>query len=170
MIRKIITGMMIFALIMAGLIAGPLVADAVTKPAERHIFIEARKFAYTPGKIVVNKGDIVTIDILSYDVTHGFHLDGYGINLKVRAAGDSATVTFVADKAGKFWFRCSETCGVFHPFMIGEFVVEPNRTFPSSVGLAIGVAAATVFYVARRRPTQKQCSSNDTSGTVGKGE
>lgn len=171
MVRKIITGIIMLALVMTGQLSGSFIADAAgTKPTERHIEIDARKFAYTPGKIVVNKGDKVTIDVISHDVTHGFYLDGYGIKMKARPAGDGATVTFVADKTGKFWFRCSETCGVFHPFMIGEFVVEPNSRFPSSVGLAIGLAAASIFYVARRKPVKNDGSANQGCCSTGKGE
>lgn len=169
MARKIITGIIMLALILAGQAGGSLVANAASdEPTERVITIQARKWAYDPGKIVVNKGDKVTIDIISQDVTHGFYLDGYGIKMEARAAGDGATATFVADKAGKFWFRCSETCGVFHPFMIGEFVVEPNSRFPGSAGLAVGLAAATFFYVVRRKPASGGCSSGCSS--VGKGE
>lgn len=131
---------------------GPVAAIYATNaaPTERHIIIKARQFAYDPGVIKVNKGDKVTIDVVTEDVTHGFYLDGYGINLLARPAGDPATVTFIADKTGKFNFRCSQTCGVFHPFMIGKLIVGPDRLFPGSIGLAVGIAAAALFYVVRK--------------------
>jgi cytochrome c oxidase subunit 2 len=156
-------------LILAGSAGGLVAANVINEPTHRHFIINARMFAYTPEVIKVNKGDIVTIDIISHDATHGFYLDGYEINLIARPAGDGATVTFVADKTGKFWFRCSVTCGVFHPFMIGEFIVEPNRIFPGSVGMAIGLAAATVFYVAWRKPQQLSLDTH-SSDSDGKGE
>jgi hypothetical protein len=35
--------------------------------------------------------------------------------------------------------------------MIGKLLVEPNYLFPSSVGLAIGLALGTVIYVAKKK-------------------
>ena len=63
-------------------------------------------------------------------------------------------IQFVANKAGKFRFRCSQSCGDMHPFMIGELVVAPNRPFTAGVGGAIGVALV-VFLGALRKGGSK---------------
>jgi cytochrome c oxidase subunit 2 len=94
----------------------------------RIIDIIAKRFEYTPNRISVQKGELVTIRMESLDVTHGLYLDGYGINIKARP-GLIGKATFVADKPGRFSFRCSETCGEFHPYMIGFFDVSPNNRF-----------------------------------------
>lgn len=150
MSKKVIT--LLLALI--PVILGPAIAIAVTNksitPSEKTMTIRARQFGFDPAVIKVNKGDKVTLNVITDDVTHGFYIDGYGINLTARAAGEQATITFIADKPGKFNFRCSATCGVFHPFMIGKLVVEPNPMFPGSVGLAIGLGAGTLIYLARK--------------------
>lgn len=135
--------------IVLGPVAGVL-ANYGNGPTERHIIIKARQFGYDPSVIKVNKGDKVTIEVITEDVTHGFYLDGYNINLEARPAGDPAVVTFIADKTGKFNFRCSQTCGVFHPFMIGKLIVEPNNTFPGAIGLAIGIGIGSIFYFSRK--------------------
>lgn len=94
----------------------------------RIINVTAKRFEYQPNRISVQKGELITIRMESLDVTHGFYLDGYGIDIKARP-GLIGKATFVADKPGRFSFRCSETCGEFHPYMIGFFEVLPNNRF-----------------------------------------
>ena len=50
----------------------------------RHISIDARRFGYSPARIKVNKGDILILRFSTSDVSHGFHLDGYPIELVAR--------------------------------------------------------------------------------------
>lgn len=102
--------------------AGPCFAK------ERVIEIKAKKFEYSPNIIRVDKGDIITIRLISEDVHHGFFLDGYGVETSAHPGVDGS-VKFVADRKGKFNFRCSITCGEFHPYMVGYMVVEPNSRF-----------------------------------------
>lgn len=135
-----------------------------SQPVERAITVEAQKYGYTPSVIKVNKGDRITLKLVAKDVTHGFFLEGYDLDAKARpemptfwarkpsAGEDYQTVdhvTFVADREGKFRFRCSTTCGYMHPFMQGELVVEPNRLFPTSVALSIAVGMLSLFWFAR---------------------
>jgi cytochrome c oxidase subunit 2 len=117
---------------------------------QREINVTARQFAYEPPIIRVNKGDLVTITLTSKDVYHGFYLDGYGIDEEVRP-GEKTRFSFVANKPGRFSYRCSHTCGVFHPFMIGNLIVSPNYLFPSSVGLCFGLGLAAFFYIANKK-------------------
>jgi DMSO reductase family type II enzyme heme b subunit len=129
----------------------------------RRIDVVAKKFEYTtpgekPGEIRLQKGELVTIRLESLDVTHGMYIDGYGINIKARP-GRIGTATFRADKAGRFTFRCSETCGEFHPYMIGYLMVEPNRRFHVFIGIAVAACllCAAAAFVARKR---KEASGN----------
>jgi plastocyanin len=102
----------------------PLPAS-VWPPVQRYFRIEARSFAFTPAVLVVNPGDRVTIDLAAMDVVHGLAIDGY--NLSITAdPGQTAHLTFVADRAGTFRFRCSVACGALHPFMLGKLVVGQN--------------------------------------------
>lgn len=135
----------------SGLTGAVLGAKGVAGSKERTFTIEARRFAYDPSIIRVNRGDKVSLRIMSKDVIHGFYLDGYGIDLEVLPGGRTVSTVFVADKVGRFGFRCSRTCGVFHPFMMGVLIVEPNYLFPGSVGLAIGIAAASLLFMAVRK-------------------
>lgn len=101
-------------------------AEPETEP--RVITILAKRFVYTPSRITVQKGELITIRLESLDVTHGLYMDGYGIDIKARP-GLIGKATFVADKPGRFTFRCSETCGEFHPYMVGFMEVAPNSRF-----------------------------------------
>lgn len=137
-------------------VLGFLSAPAMTRPQERSFTVVARQYAYDPPVIRVNLGDTVHLRFAATDVVHGFYLEGHALDVKVAPmrstvdlhgpdrSGESEAVeevVFRADREGKFRYRCSQTCGFLHPFMLGELVVEPNRLLPTSIGLAVGVLA-----------------------------
>ena len=115
-----------------------------TAPIDRHLRIEASLFQFTPGELMINPGDRVTVELVSTDVVHGFSLDGYDFDLK-SDPGQTATGTFVADQAGVFRFRCSVACGNLHPFMIGKLQVGPNFLLIRGIGLGLLVVIAAVW-------------------------
>ncbi|MBI5352734.1 MAG: cupredoxin domain-containing protein [Chloroflexi bacterium] len=122
---------------MAGLVVAfaPLPVQPIA-PLERTFRIEARQFAYSPSEFRVNPGDTVTIQLVSTDVVHGLYIDGYDVSVEADP-GQTTALTFVADKAGSFRFRCNVTCGAMHPFMIGKLTVGTNDWLVRSIGLAL---------------------------------
>lgn len=118
------------------------IASAV--PVERHFRIEASSFQYTPEAISVNPGDRVTIDLAAADVVHGLYLDGYDLNVTADP-GQTASLSFIADRSGTFRFRCSITCGALHPFMIGKLNVGSNNLLWRGAGLALLAVVAGVW-------------------------
>ncbi len=123
----------------------PLPVSAAV-PQTREITIDARAFAYTPGSIEIQRGDTVQLTLEAMDAAHGLSIDGYDINIQAEP-GKRAQVTFVADKEGKFKFRCSLACGPLHPFMIGEMQVTPE--FPllrALAAMAIATLGALAFF------------------------
>ena len=117
-------------LVMAGLVVAfaPLPVPTTT-PQERTFEIDAHQFAYSPSEFHVNPGDTVTIQLVSTDVVHGLYVDDYDISIEADP-GQSATLTFVADKPGSFRFRCNVTCGAMHPFILVislDWFVNPCR-------------------------------------------
>ncbi|MFQ6091006.1 MAG: cupredoxin domain-containing protein, partial [Candidatus Bipolaricaulia bacterium] len=116
----------------------------------RVFIVKARMFAFDPATIRVRRGDHVVLKLTSLDVVHGIYIDAYGIN-KIFFPGEVATVEFDVDRAGKFKFRCSYTCGNMHPFMLGQLIVEPNYPFRGAAILALLVAGGTVGLLWRRR-------------------
>jgi len=142
------------------------IAQVPKTTTTRHISIDARRFGYRPGRIIVNKGDIIILRFSTSDVTHGFHLDGYPVELIARKGvtfrrntwqeekghlktdwNRVSTVKLVASRSGKFIFRCTETCGNLHPFMTGELIVKPNTPYHFFISLSLWVVfAAAVWF------------------------
>jgi len=83
----------------------------------------AKQFEFVPGTITVKKGDTVKLTITSTDVEHGITIPEFGVNQTI-PAGQTATVEFVASKAGTFEFHCNVFCGEGHGEMKGKLVVE----------------------------------------------
>ncbi|MBI2821435.1 MAG: hypothetical protein HYX74_04370 [Acidobacteria bacterium] len=160
----------LFLMIVSGLGAlGFVLAPAAPAAKERTITVRAHRYGYDPEIIRVNRGDAVRLRFVSEDVTHGFYLEGYdldvgispmhvGVELRKPSQPHKLEVVdevaFTADREGKFRYRCSMTCGFLHPFMLGEFIVSPNRLFPVSLGLTWGVLVGG-FLVVVLKETRK---------------
>ena len=104
-------------------------------PHARTFRVDARQFAYFPSELRVNPGDTVTLELVSTDVVHGLYVDGYDVSVEADP-GQTAALTFVADKPGTFRFRCNVTCGAMHPFMIGKLTVGRNEWLYRSFGFS----------------------------------
>ena len=122
--------------------------------AERFFEVKAKKFSYTPNVIEVNKGDLVKVRLISEDVHHGFYLDGYGISTSAHPGQDSS-LKFIADKPGRFCFRCSVTCGEFHPYMVGYLVVKPNSRFNIYAAAVILIGLGSLVIVFRKKENEQ---------------
>lgn len=148
----------------------------LAKPApevgqKRDVYIKAALWEYSPYRIVVDQGDEVRLKLASKDVVHGFHLESHGIEATMypgklpfylrnpdteKKAVPVTETSFTARHWGKFFYRCSVTCGNLHPFMLGELIVRPNYPFKAAVGATLGVLFAAfilMFMDARHRPT-----------------
>jgi cytochrome c oxidase subunit 2 len=79
-------------------------------------------------------------------VVHGFYLDGYGLKTRVEP-GVAQQIEFMAERAGKFRYRCSVSCGSLHPFMIGELVVNSNTPFWRVIGLVLLAVMGMLVYL-----------------------
>ena len=75
-----------------------------------------------PFRAESQAGDKVTIELVSRDIVHGLYLDSYGVSVEADP-GQTATLSFIADKSGPFRFRCNVTCGAMPPFMICKLTV-----------------------------------------------
>ncbi len=123
-----------------------LPAGSTAQAETRQITLDAAQFQFAPGRIEVNQGDQVVITLTASDVVHGFYLDGYGLERRVEP-GIPQQITFVADQAGQFRYRCAVNCGPLHPFMIGELVVTPNAPFWRAAALILIATGAMLSYL-----------------------
>ncbi|MDH5737756.1 MAG: cupredoxin domain-containing protein [Gammaproteobacteria bacterium] len=82
-----------------------------------------KNWELVPSTITVNTGDTVTLTMTSADMDHGLSIPQFGVSQFV-GAGETATVTFVANKAGSYTMFCNVQCGQGHGRMKGTLVVN----------------------------------------------
>jgi len=71
------------------------------------IEVSGSNFKFDPSEILVKKGDTVRIVFTNSDGMHDFVIDEFDARTKVLKDGESETIEFVADQAGKFEYYCS---------------------------------------------------------------
>ncbi len=86
--------------------------------------------AKRPDSIEVNQGDKVYIHLtnidLDQDITHGFGINQYNLNMEVQP-GQTNTMVFTADKAGTYPLYCTNFCSALHQEMSGYLLVKPKN-------------------------------------------
>lgn len=91
----------------------------------------AESHLYNPQLLVVRRGDTVRLRVMNQShFRHVIEIVGYGVRTGELNGGQSEDLTFVADKAGIFTYRCAlpydpatGTCAPDHDQMIGHLVV-----------------------------------------------
>lgn len=91
--------------------------------AAKEFSITARQWEFSPSSITVQQGDRVMFHITSVDVTHGFAIPDFNVNVSL-VPNEMKTIEFIADKQGTFGFFCSIFCGSGHANMVGQLMVE----------------------------------------------
>lgn len=95
-----------------------LAGCASEPPADaRALDVDVKRYDYTPGTdtpINVTQGETIILRIHGKDVTHGFSIVDYGVNVEI-PPGQTIEVTLKADKAGDFTIFCTVFCGTGHP-------------------------------------------------------
>lgn len=113
-------------------------ADGIDLTSDSEVIREGNKVrvymtsvapAFGLDSFTVKQGDEVTVYVTNIDdvedLTHGFSIVNYGINMEV-APQATASVTFTASQAGVYWFYCSWFCHAMHMEMKGRMLVEPQ--------------------------------------------
>lgn len=85
--------------------------------------ITAKRFAFSPDKITLKKGQTVKLRLHSEDVTHGFFLRPLKLDEEI-PAGETAEIVITPQDAGTFTTICDHFCGANHGNMNMTIVVE----------------------------------------------
>ncbi|MDO8689191.1 MAG: cupredoxin domain-containing protein [Dehalococcoidia bacterium] len=142
--------LIVISLVLMAVLALVPITNTSAGPTVQEVDIKASLFAWDPPIIKVHQGETVVMNITSQDIVHGIFIEGYEQEALINP-GKVTRVEFVADKAGKFRFRCAFTCGGMHPFMIGEMVVEDNNNYTGAIGLSIVTALGSMAFVWTRK-------------------
>ncbi len=94
------------------------------------VFMTAVRSHFTPDRIEVEQGDVVTIHVSNVetaeDQTHGITFNMYNVHSSLEP-GKTANITFTADVPGAYPFYCTEFCSALHLEMLGYLLVKPKQ-------------------------------------------
>ncbi len=130
MVRSIIRRRLMLlaqAAMTGALLAMPTTANRVEARQEaRTIEVTARRFTFSPDRIEVTEGDMVTLVVHSADTTHGLKIRALKIAREIPRNGQRVTIAFTAGAPGTYDITCSEYCGRGHDDMSAVLVVTPR--------------------------------------------
>ncbi len=96
---------------------------AASSDQEQIIRITAKKFEFSPDKLMLKRGVPVVLEFISLDRKHGFFCPGLGLRTDI-LPDQVSRLRLVPDKTGVFPFHCDIFCGLGHGEMTGTITVE----------------------------------------------
>ena len=121
--RAIISGVVLAGLSICGVAAHSAAAQSAAATSPRVINITAKRYAFSPNRITLKKGETVTLRLTSEDKVHGFYLKPLKID-EIIEPGKTTDVTVTPQQAGTFTIICDHFCGAGHGNMNMTVVVE----------------------------------------------
>lgn len=91
-------------------------SKSFAQDATQRIEITAQRFNFTPGEIMLKKGQPVVLVLKSADVEHGLRIREFGVNATI-APGKTVEVKFTPSRVGDFIGHCVVFCGAGHGSM-----------------------------------------------------
>jgi cytochrome c oxidase subunit 2 len=110
MTRAILTHLTSFLIIVS---AASLTRTAEGKVEVRKIEIHAKRFAFVPAEITLQKGQPTTVELISDDVPHSLRVRDLNLSLRT-ATGKPAETVVTAEQTGDFRGTCGVFCGSGH--------------------------------------------------------
>lgn len=84
---------------------------------------EVAVYVFDPRQITVDEGDEVTLEFVGINgASHPITIEAYGQTFELKR-GHVNTVTFIADKPGRY----SIVCATHLPTMVSELIVNPKK-------------------------------------------
>lgn len=96
---------------------------------EEHIvvYVAASRFAFLPPKLCLKAGVPYQFRVMAIDVMHGFSIQLKDGSVMARLTPGMEFVREITfNEPGKYLLYCSFYCGIGHPTMRGEIIVEPE--------------------------------------------
>jgi cytochrome c oxidase subunit 2 len=115
--------MRLLVIIAAVILCGVGVPGAAPQEAQQRVTVSARRYAFTPARIEVRRGDIVIVQLETEDIPHSFAIDALRICKRV-TPGAPVTFEFRVDEAGTYPFYCNLIAEEGCRHMRGELVVR----------------------------------------------
>jgi len=122
MFQNRLVGIFATALCFSALVALPG-GNAVRAGNMPVVEITAKRFAFSPDRITLKKGETVKLRLHSEDVEHGFFLRPLKLDEEIPAGG-TIDVMVTPETAGTFTTICDHFCGANHGNMNMTIVVE----------------------------------------------
>jgi len=122
LVRIVACGLLLGAGLMSVSAEEPVEPTAPAAPV-KEIKMYAENWKWTPSLIRVKLGTTVRIHVENTEATHIFQLKAFGVKEKL-TQDTNVTFEFVADRVGKFSWRCARPCGDGCPKMNGKLIVE----------------------------------------------
>ena len=85
----------------------PSLTTTPTANAIRVFTITASNFKFSVPQITVKKGETIKIILAGTEATHDWVIDEFNVRIPKIQEGQTAEITFIADKAGTFEYYCS---------------------------------------------------------------
>jgi len=122
--RRILVAVL-FVMLAAGIAAVAIRAQSGGNATQtKEVQMTAKKYEFSPNTVEVTAGTKIIFKITAEDREHGFQIAGSKDGCVKIKKGETATVEYLAEKAGTIEFKCCVYCGLGHGGMKGKIVVH----------------------------------------------